>query len=461
MQGLVSVINETPVDTTRIRDQLIKDHQTQAEVLFRALSEVCDSPSAETTALLYGDHVHPIQSARAEKFLLATSAKRVGIFTEETGAILVRGGREVFSQLFAQCQQRYDRGVYEKGGAIRSRGGAKWQSGSSLPIQLYVGLTQLCNRHCDFCVSRTFEPASLTIKEVRSIAEQLGSRIDVVALTGAGEALLHPHFWDTLDIFSTVSPGVAFKMNTSGVTLGRVAGRIIQYPFRNITVSLNAATEKTYRRHVGEGFDTVLSGIQALVRERAHAGRHELTLTLSIVLMNSTFPELPDFVSRAFELGVEEVQGIYLMINSSELEQESPWYMPEHSNELLDRAAARGRLLGINCRFPPHFNRSSVQSNTYQPSSLPTTQGQRCVEPWSTVYVRPNGDVISCPYSEASMGNIRRESLTQIWQNPKYQHLRETLISEKYWNMCKHCCGFNETGHVDDLLSHWLGDRGP
>jgi MoaA/NifB/PqqE/SkfB family radical SAM enzyme len=284
----------------------------------------------------------------------------------------------------------------------------------------------------------------------------------LIALTGAGEAMVHPDFWQIVEILSNNLPNVQFKMNSSGVTLKKAAERLVQYPFRNITISLNAATPETYERFIGGNFEQVLAGIKALVAARARsASGDSLRLTLSMVLMNSTISELPDFVSKAFELGVEEVQGIYLMINEGRLAAESPWHQPQRSNEFLTLSAERAARLGVATRLPPRFNEQVSAASLFQPSSLPESQGQACVEPWSTTYIRPNGDVISCPYSEMPLGNICESDFDEIWHGALYGGLRDSLDRKEYWGMCRSCCGFNETGRVDDYLSHWLGERRP
>ena len=374
----------------------------------------------------------------------------------------MQGGRSVLRRFFADRSARHDIPVYEAGGSTRDIWERLVEGNVPLPRQIYLGLTQICNRSCSFCVSRSFAPAVLSLDLVRQLARQLRDHVDVIALTGAGEAMVHPDFWCAVDILVEEIPGIRFKMNSSGVTLGKAAERIVQYPFRNITVSLNAATPETYQRFIGGNFEQVLSSIKKMVAERARSeSGADLSLTLSMVLMNSTVPELPDFVSRAFELGVEEVQGIYLMINDSELESESPWHRPQWSNAFLERATERASALGVAVRLPPRFREAQGISNGFQLSSLPETQGQACVEPWSTIYVRPNGDILPCPYSEESLGNITYQALDDIWNGAPYHALRESLAAKTYQKMCGHCCGFNETGQVDDYLSHWLGERQP
>jgi radical SAM protein with 4Fe4S-binding SPASM domain len=424
------------------------------------IEELIKSATWQSLDLLYRSPTSALDLKVGARFAAQTDADEVGFYVEGAGPLIVQGGKPVLQRFFADRLGRHDVHVYEAGGSIRTT----WETGKQddvrLPIQIYLGLTQKCNRSCSFCVSRSFDPAVLPLDTVRKLAEQLRDSVQVVALTGAGEALVHPHFWDAIEILAVGIPNVQFKMNSSGVGLGKAAERLLQYPFRNITISLNAATPGTYGRFIGGGFDRVVESIHQLVVARARsASGGDLRLTISMVLMKSTVSELPDLVSKAFELGVEEVQGIYLMINSSQLEAESPWHQPERTNALLDAASERAATLGVALRSPPRFNEKSGVSNCFQPSSLPETQGQFCVEPWSTVYIRPDGDIISCPYGEEALGNIFKLPLSAIWNSQRYQELRRSLTEKDYQPMCAHCCGFNEAGRVDDYLSHWLGDR--
>ena len=467
MRRLIRVLSE---DAPFLASSLIEDiriylKQDDFELRHSSISDMQElsiDSECELIDLLYIPANHAFDSVLGRSFAAKTQAKDIGVYVESMGPLIMQGGKYVLQRFFADRTSRHDIPVYEAGKIIRSRWKKTKQDEAPLPKQIYLGLTQICNRSCSFCVSRSFSPAMLSLDVIRGLAKQLRDDVYVIALTGAGEAMMHPEFWRIVDILSENIPNVQFKMNSSGVALGKAAERLLQYPFRNITISLNAATPDTYHRFIGGSFEQVMTSIKKFVVARAlSASNATPTLTLSMVLMNSTVSELPDFVSRAFELGVEEIQGIYLMVNDSELEMESPWHQPERSNSFLDLASERAAKLGVGVRLPPRFNEGSCSSGRFQPSSLPETQGQACVEPWSTIYIRPDGDIISCPYSEKPLGNILNSDLEVIWNGHLYRGLRESLLERDYWDMCEHCCGFNEVGRVDDYLSHWLGERKP
>jgi radical SAM protein with 4Fe4S-binding SPASM domain len=393
------------------------------------------------------------------RFASSSRGARLGILSDSAGVHVASASRAAVERFFHPRGDQDDLSVYESGARFLSGGGGGDEV--PLPRQVYLGLTQRCNRSCSFCVSRTFHYDWLSMDQVREVAEALRDDVEVIALTGAGEAMMHPQFWEIADMLHELRPDVRFKMNTSGVALRRNADRLMRYPFKNITVSLNAGTPETYERFVGPGFHVVLNGIETLVAARVRARCDDLRLCLSVVLMNSTVVEMPRVVEMAFELGVEEVQGIYLMLNDDRLAPESPWHEPERSNEWLDWTERRAAALGVHASLPPRFRTGDSRADRAQTASLPTTQGQRCVEPWSTTYVRPNGDVMACPYMDRNLGSLRRSDLASIWRGREYQRLRQSLVSGERWEECRHCCGFNETGSVNDYRAHWLGTRRP
>lgn len=416
--------------------------------------------TAAEADLLYVPADHWLDLDAARLFATKHGAEAIGVYVDGLGPIVMRGGAAVMRRYLAR-EPRHGVHVYESGGNARADQTTRGAVVAAGPQQIYLGLTQSCNRSCSFCVSRTFESDTLSLPAVRKVMHELRDSVRVVALTGAGEALVHPQFWDVVDIICDEIPGVELKMNTSGVALGKASRRLLGYPFRNITISLNAATAETYRNVVGGSIEPVLRSVETFIAERARSPRADgLRATLSMVLMQSTLPEAPAFVSLAFALGVEEVQGIYLMVNGDHHAAESPWHDPAQSNAWLDAAKLRAAKLGVAVRLPPKFGERTTSTH-HQLSSLPESQGQACVEPWSTVYVRPNGDVLPCPYAEASLGNIHRQNIAEIWSGVGFVRLRDSLATRRYQPMCAHCCGFNEGGRVDDYLSHWVGERQP
>lgn len=71
-------------------------------------------------------------------------------------------------------------------------------------------------------------------------------------------------------------------------------------------------------------------------------------------------------------------------------------------------------------------------------------QGRNCLRPSSMLVIRPPGEVVLCcsdMYGDVIMGDLRTDSIVDIWLNDKFQHYRNTLATEGRANLelCQGC----------------------
>lgn len=56
--------------------------------------------------------------------------------------------------------------------------------------------------------------------------------------------------------------------------------------------------------------------------------------------------------------------------------------------------------------------------------------------------VRWNGDVVACCYdltSQEVLGNVKQDSLENIWNNDKYLYLRGSIDQKMFVKLCDNC----------------------
>ena len=71
-----------------------------------------------------------------------------------------------------------------------------------------------------------------------------------------------------------------------------------------------------------------------------------------------------------------------------------------------------------------------------------------CLAPWTHIHTWPNGDVFTCCMApmEMPVGNLRKNSLKEIWNNEKMRKLRLDLLEGKRVDQCKHCYNLEDVG---------------
>lgn len=81
----------------------------------------------------------------------------------------------------------------------------------------------------------------------------------------------------------------------------------------------------------------------------------------------------------------------------------------------------------------------SEEINTsINPRDLPGGMTRDCLDPWTYVEIRANGDVRPC-CARSSAGNLGTSTLVQILEGPLMQALRASLLTATPDAQCKHC----------------------
>lgn len=129
------------------------------------------------------------------------------------------------------------------------------------PLVLMFNITERCNLHCSYCFGRYYsgkkELSLLQISKILSEFYQLGARR--LGLSG-GEPLLHKDIDKVIKV--AVDLGYDVGINSNGILVPQhlPALRLV----KNLSISLDAASEKTNARYRGRGsFKKAIQGVKA------------------------------------------------------------------------------------------------------------------------------------------------------------------------------------------------------
>lgn len=231
------------------------------------------------------------------------------------------------------------------------------------PRLVALEVTTRCNLRCVMCphglgAMTDARDADLALVEAVWPAMQAAS---VAHLNGVGEPLLADVFWMLIDRLSgRQTPLVDF--NTNGLLLSETnIARLAKAPIGALNVSVDAATERTYRRIRGGSFAKLREGVRDLASSLA--GRSELSL--NFVVMRENFDEMVPFVVLAHELGIGSVWFGPLTEPSIPADgwvvaRDDGWRFDYRAQRIsgadprliarLDQAEAKGRELGVSVR---------------------------------------------------------------------------------------------------------------
>ena len=67
------------------------------------------------------------------------------------------------------------------------------------------------------------------------------------------------------------------------------------------------------------------------------------------------------------------------------------------------------------------------------------TKKSFCTLPWLGVYIQPDGDVRNCAITKTTLGNINKESLSDILHNNVNQDIKKDMLNDVMHDRCGHC----------------------
>jgi MoaA/NifB/PqqE/SkfB family radical SAM enzyme len=291
------------------------------------------------------------------------------------------------------------------------------------PSRLSISLTTRCNLRCFICRREGFKGTDMKFENIYKL-ERAIKYASEISLTGWGEAMLHPRFEHFLQyIYSVNSSKNLIQITTNGTLLSRKKAELLTGHIKTLSVSLNAATEKTYNRDMKNGdFLKTLNAVEEFLWSLERSERKKINL--HFVAHAKNFYELPEFVSLAKRLGITSVSIGHYLVASPAHSQFSLFQVKNEYSKLVDRTVALGKELDVNVSVPRRFLGEKKRSP------------KECLSPFNEAILDVNGDLRPCCFCGTfCIGNAYEESFENVWFSNEYRMLRKT----KNLRGCQNC----------------------
>jgi len=325
------------------------------------------------------------------------------------------------------------------------------------PFYITVDVTRRCNLRCPGC--RYHSPAvdmpspgnqeitDTSLDMLQDMCDELrtmGTR--GMILIGEGEPFLHPHLFDLLSAAKRV--GLHVTLLTNGTMLDKAKAKLlINSRLDILKVSCWASSSDEYRHNYPganpDNFQKIVTGLQHLARAKAEHASNLPHVVLHQPINANNFEAVDAMAELAHTTGCNMLSF-------------SPFKTRKGELASLALSPDQERLLSLSlCRMKERLNALSIRHNIDQ-TLLRYRIGEAvwqklpCYIAWLHARVKVDGTVLPCNPCDLPMGNLKRSSLREIWNDSPYKDFRKrTRTREGLTSMERHCdCGF--CCHVED-----------
>jgi len=304
------------------------------------------------------------------------------------------------------------------------------------PLHMHLEHTTRCDDRCSTCIrSQHIGPEiDMSVEDARRYIDDI--RPSFLTLNGIGEPLLHPH-WDDIARHAITTHGASVGMATTGTLLVENAERLAHSGVGLLKVSFHGGRAETFARLAsGRSMPLVIEGLQSLRQAICKAGTGP-KVRLNYVVTRDNFEELNETLDIAAECGVETVYFKGALLLKGPRGQIRADHGQQAVISAYTRALERARHLGITTNL-----KACLAATKRQPKA----SHKPCIVPWTSLFVRVDGTVLSCcnftwKPGDGEVGSLNDAGgLDSLWRGEAQSRLRGEMLSGSYSQQaCSEC----------------------
>ncbi len=333
------------------------------------------------------------------------------------------------------------------------------------PYLVSYAVTKMCNLKCKHCYSEAVDEQAqdeLSTKEAKKVIDELTILGVKLLIFDGGEPLCREDFFNIAKYASEKGLRVVIGSNGTLITKD-TAKQLKSSGIMAVQISIDGVNPRTHDWFRGEegAFRKALRGAEV-------CKKNDLPFQFGMTIRKSNLNEIPDMLKLAIEYGAIAAE-FFDLVQVPRVKKEIPNEIlsQDERRKIMEWLAEAQRDCPIIIRVPacPMYT-LILQEKNIQPKHFPSDllkripyYGRGCAAgmPYGYLTILPNGDVIPCMLLQIKLGNVRKESIKQIWNNSHILlNLRNRNMLEGecgrciYKDKCAGCRGraYEETGNM-------------
>ncbi len=330
---------------------------------------------------------------------------------------------------------------------------------SAFPLNITLDLSYECNLNCKFCflyflprASLIREEAYLTYKEIEKLVVPLKGKGTTFLITG-GEPTLRKDLVDIVKLIKTNKFRCGIFTNAICLT-PEISDSLTNRGLDYLLFSLDGPKDVHDRLRSNGAFDKAYNNIDYIIKRREHSNPK---IIMNVLILQENYQRLTEIIDIAYNLNVDAVAFDFLTfltnrefeIHKTSFEERFPDnefkslvyvrnFLDKNLEELpciINDVRKYAKAKGVHTFLKPDLTKKEM--GKWFSSSF--RFHRRCIYPWNVLRISPYGDVYPCAQFYIKIGNIRENTIEEIWNNKKFCSFRNMLKKRKLFPGCNKC----------------------
>ncbi|MCL4488412.1 MAG: radical SAM protein [Chloroflexi bacterium] len=305
-----------------------------------------------------------------------------------------------------------------------------------LPNMCTFIITWRCNLRCFMCdVWKKQDHDEMSLEDIRKVFKQI-PHLDSLRITG-GEPFLHRDLTEITRIILEETAPTVIHVTTAGIMTDRILDYVRTVGSRrlHIKLSIDAVGERHDEIRGAKGlYDKAMRTLRALVELRSQYGFY---VGVNQTITDRNWDHIEPLRREMDKLGVSVHYAIatdhYTLyrLNTAK-EKDIPdmkavsmsAFTSEQLSTIFQQLESRDGIRDIPEWLVQRYYIRGLKNRLLKNVESPKP---RCVELHNHLRLMPNGDVMTCIYYPTVVGNLRNQSLSEIWFGDAIKPQREIV----------------------------------
>lgn len=350
-----------------------------------------------------------------------------------------------------------------------ARMAARFSNGATPYLNFVVfALTWRCNLRCEMCflygqsgAKKKFSQSSLhkeemSLDEWKKVVDDIAPFNPIIHLFG-GEPFMYENSIELIKYIK--SRGLRSQITTNGTLLKDKYEAIVESGLDEMWISLDGPEEINNRIRGVNSYRKILDGIASINNLKTKMKVRTPIMRIICTISDMNYLHLEELIHSLEPYNIYSILFAHVRFINKHLADKhnsvfqvkfqtgSPaWfsYIMDVNKMDVNRLVEEINKLKTNhyntlIDFETHF--SSPEIKEYY-TNFDFSFRKRCIAPWLTAVVSPEGNVSPCP--GYTVGNIRTACFKEIWNGEKCMQFRRTLSEVKKFPACDRCLSIHK-----------------